>query len=200
MYPEPIQNLIDMFRQFPGIGPRQAARFVFHLLNESEAFRKDLAAGITNLADLLLACTRCGNIESRNAAAKSLCSICANASRDQKRIAVVEEVVDLRALERTRTYQGIYHVLAGNIGAKKDAVLNTAPVKRLLARVKEESPEEIILATNPTYEGDTTARYLERELAALDVKVTRLARGLAKGVDLEYVDEETLKEALAGRH
>jgi len=199
LYPEPIQNLIDIFAKFPGVGPRQAARFVFYLLDIPANMRNELAKGIAGLADLLLTCSRCGNIEAERDLSDLLCSICLNLNRDQKRIAVVEEVIDLRAIERTHIYNGLYHVLAGNIIGKRGAIADVIPVKKLIARIRKESPEEVIIATSPTYEGDATGRYIERELAPLGVKITRLARGLSKGVDLEYVDEETLCEALAGR-
>lgn len=200
MYPTPIQNLITLFAKFPGVGPRQAARFVFYLLKETPDFRNGLAKDVAKLSELLLACARCGNIEAKKDADKNLCSICADEKRNQKNIAVVEDVMDLRALEQTRTYNGVYHVLSGPVVGRRGAVVDLAPVKKLINRVKQENPTEVIIATSPTYEGDATARYLARELLPLGTHVTHLARGLAKGVDLEYVDEETLKEALAGRH
>lgn len=199
MLPSPIQKLADLFATFPGVGPRQAARFVFHLLNAPAEFRKLLADAVAGISDLLLTCTRCGNIEAKHESAGGICSICANKKRDRAHIAVVESAIDLRAIERTRSYNGLYHVLGGSLTPKRDAGETETRMKKLVSRVREEKPEEIIIATSPTYEGDFTARLLEKELREFRVKITRLARGLAKGVDIEYVDDETLQEALAGR-
>ena len=202
MYPSPIQNLIELFAKFTGVGPRQAARFVFYMLGESTEFRASLAQGITDIADALLTCVRCGNIEAKKDAEANTCSICRNTKRNTKQIAVVEDVTSLRALEQTHTYSGLYHVL-GKVFNTKGEEPETVQVKKFIKRINDEHPDEIIIATSPTYEGDATARYLERELTALQqesaFKITRLARGLAKGVDIEYVDEETLREALTGR-
>ncbi len=200
MYPSPIQNLIELFSRFPGVGPRQAARFVFYLLKEPAEFRDLLSKQVMEISDMLLTCPRCGNIEAKRDEHAPICSICSNPKRDQKRIAVVEEVIDLQALERAKTHQGLYHVLTGAFSVKKDPQAYAEGIKKLLLRITEEKPEEIIIAISPTHDGDTTARHLERELAGLGAKVTRLARGLSRGVDIEYVDEETLREALAGRH
>ncbi|MDP3963042.1 MAG: recombination mediator RecR [bacterium] len=201
MYPPPIQNLINAFAKFPGIGPRQAARMVFYLLNEPEAARADLAGAVVDIASLIITCRRCGNIESKEHADNNACSICTDKKRDQERIAIVETVTDLRAIERTRTYGGLYHVLGGGIGASKSTEMDVSRAKQCIERIVREKPTEVIIATSPTYEGDATARYLERELPPKmpGTKLTRLARGLSKGVDLEYVDDETLREALAGR-
>ena len=242
VYPLPIQNLRDLFAKFPGVGPRQAARFVFYLLKEPVEFRQALAGSIASVADALLDCTRCGNIEGKkwspdqklsdtpppttsadviNGAESrteshrlgatvrgslvrgdddALCSICKDKKRDATRIAVVVDVTDLGAIERTRAYTGLYHVLGESLDTKLGVERVAQSVKKLALRIAKETPQEIIIATDPTYEGDLTARYLERELAPLNVRITHLGRGLAKGVDLEYVDEETLREALAGRH
>lgn len=159
-----------------------------------------LAKHILEISDMLLTCSRCGNIEAKKNTDGSECSICSDPKRDKKRIAVVEEVVDLGAVERAKAYNGLYHVLAGNLSAKKEPEAYAARVKKLILRVRKEIPEEIIIATSPTYDGDTMARHLERELMPLGIKITRLARGLSRGVDIEYVDEETLHEALTGRH
>jgi len=199
MYPAPIQSLVELFAKFPGVGPRQAARFVFYMLGESAEFRTALAQSITRIADTLLVCVRCGNIEAKKDTQAHTCSVCRNAKRNMKQIAVVEDVTSLRALEQTRTYAGVYHVL-GKVFEKNTEEPETAQVKKLITRIGDENSEEIIIATSPTYEGDATARYIEQELKNCTVKITRLARGLAKGVDIEYVDEETLRCALAGRH
>lgn len=173
---------------------------MFHLLDEPAPYRDSLAKSISGLADMLLACSLCGNIEAKKQSEKSLCSICADSRRDRKRIALVESAIDLRAIERTRLYNGLYFVLAGPVTPSGDIMLNAERLKALAERVAKESTEEIIIATSPTTEGDATMRYVEKTLAPLNVKLTRLARGLAKGVDLEYVDEDTLREALSGRH
>lgn len=206
LYPKPIQNLIDLFSRFPGVGPRQAARFVFHLLGEPPEYRARLAEGITKVAESLATCARCRNIEELlpdaadgKSRKEHLCSICRDEKRDQKRIAVVESVTDLRALEKSKAYTGLYHVLGGSIVAAKSVRADVLRLKELIRRAKDEKPDEVIIATSPTTEGDATMRLVERELKNIPAKITRLARGLAKGVDIEYVDEDTLREALTGR-
>lgn len=204
VYPKPIQTLIDLLARFPGVGPRQAARFVFHILREAPEYRRRLAEQITQIADLLLTCRQCGNIEEKANRAgeeeEALCHICENPKRDRGRIMVVERVTDLRAIENSRVYEGVYHVLGGAIITAEGVVADALRVEKLLQRLGGGAVEEVIIAANPTFEGDATARYLERVLREAGVKVTRLARGLAKGVDLEYVDDDTLREAVLGRH
>lgn len=199
VYPQPIQNLINVFAKFPGIGPRQAARMVFYLLGETKALRAGMANAVMDIAELVVTCVRCGNIEAKQNARDHICSICADTQRDQTRIAIVEHAADVRAMERARTWRGLYHVLGGAISTSTEADKDVARFNRCIERITAEKPEEVIIATNPTFEGDAAARYLTQKLTPSKITVTRLARGLSRGVDLEYVDDETLREALAGR-
>ncbi len=191
MYPKSFQKLIKNFSDLPSIGPKHAERLVLFL------FKKNLDE-IQEFADNLLAiknlrfCRQCHNI-----AENELCQICANSRRDHKTICVVEDPLDIISIERTHVYQGLYHVLGGVITAsEKDATLK---IPDLLKRIGEEKITEVILATNPTTEGDMTALYLKRKIHPLGVKITRLGRGLSTGADLEYADELTLSEALTNR-
>jgi recombination protein RecR len=199
MYPIPLQNLIELLAKLPGVGPRQAARYALFILKETPEYRNLLANSIETVAGELLNCRRCGNIEAKKASEENLCSICRNPKRNQNRVAIVDDIMDLRALEHTHAFDGLYHVLGGSVVTKKNGEAALERLKRCVERMTEESPEEIIIGTSPTFEGESTAAYLVRELAKTGSRITRLARGLSKGVDLEYVDEDTLREALEGR-
>lgn len=209
MFSKPIQNLIDFFRKFPGVGPRQAARFVFYLLREDPSAAQSLAAAIAKLHGEVKLCGRCYKTFDANHAAASiaLCEFCRDQKRDQNQILVVEKEIDLNNIERTGKYGGLYHVLGGTISPLDSSAPARLHIRELFLRVQKLAAEggaEIILATNPTAEGDATALYLERVLAPLknqrpEIVITRLGRGLTTGSEIEYSDEITVANALLNR-
>lgn len=190
----PIANVIEAFSRLPGIGPKTAARLAFYLLRapEEEAFA--LAAALRELKERTIFCGRCFNI-----AESDPCAICASEERDRSILCVVEEPSDVLAIERTREYRGLYHVLHGAISPVDGIGPEQLKMGELLARLQVEPVQEVLLATNPNLEGEATAMYLARLLGPLGMRVTRLAHGLPVGGDLEYADEVTLGRALAGR-
>ena len=191
MYPKSFQKLIKNFSSLPSIGPKHAERLVLFLFKKSAEDIKDFSENLLDIKNLQF-CKRCHNISEGD-----ICQICANAKRDQKTVCVVEDPLDVISIERTHAYHGVYHVLGGVITAtEKD---NSLKIPDLFERIKKEGLAEIILATNPTTEGDMTSLYLKRKLHPLGVKITRLGRGLSTGADLEYADELTLSEALTNR-
>lgn len=192
MYPKPFKKLIDHFSALPSVGPKMAERLVLYLFKQDPEKLKDFAESIANLKTSLNYCQKCFNISE-----KSLCEFCYDKSRDQKIICVVEEPLDIFAIEKTRKYSGLYHVLGGVLAAT--SANQNLKLKELEKRVTGEKIEEVILATNPTTEGDATALYVIRMLKPLDIKITRLARGLSTGGDIEYADEITLSSALLNR-
>jgi len=194
--PEPVQNLITAFERLPGIGPKSASRLTFYLLRAQEDISVSLAEALTALKSATGLCQICYNITLAN---QPTCEICSNANRNGKMICVVEEPLDVLALERTASYQGCYHVLHGALSPIEGIGPDDLKIKPLLNRVRQGEIDEIILATNPSMEGDATALYLRQQLIPLGVKVTRLARGLPMGSDLEYADPNTLQRALSGR-
>ena len=194
--PAPIQNLINALSRLPGIGPKTASRLTFFLLNTPEDLATDLAEALMTLKTGTARCTICYNITN---AGQSLCEICASAERDERMICVVEEPLDVLALERIGAYQGRYHVLNGALSPIEGIGPEDLTIRALLERVKAGGVQEVILATNPSLEGDATAMYLSRQLAGQSVRITRLARGLPVGGDLEYADQSTLLRALSGR-
>ncbi len=196
LLPEPIQDLINAFSRLPGIGPKTASRLTFYLLNAPDELSKDLADAITRLKTGTTRCRICFNITT---AGRTECEICASPERDGRIICVVEEPLDVLALERTGGFQGRYHVLQGALSPIEGIGPDDLTIRDLLARVKAGGVREVILATNPSMEGDSTAMYLGQQLAPLGVRVTRLARGLPVGGDLEYADQSTLLRALSGR-
>ena len=196
LLPEPIQNLINDFSRLPGIGPKTASRLTFHLLRASEELSSDLAQALYELKSSTTYCPICFNITS---AGRQECEICGDPQRDPSLICVVEEPLDVLALERTAAYQGRYHVLHGALSPIEGIGPDDLKVRELLDRVRAGGSIEIILATNPSMEGDYTATYLQQQLATSGVRMTRLARGLPVGGDLEYADQSTLLRALAGR-
>ncbi|MFH0852365.1 MAG: recombination mediator RecR [bacterium] len=196
MLPSSLRNLIDHFSQLPGIGQRAATRFVFHLLNRPAEELKDFAQALIELKTKTKVCPNCFNLTSEH-----LCAICADKKRDPNIICVVEDILDIIPIERTRQFNGLYHVLGGLISPTEGLTPEKLKIKELVARIKKHTePTEVILAFNPTVEGDATALYLERILKPLNVKISRLARGLSSGGDLEYTDEATLINALKNRH
>jgi recombination protein RecR len=196
LLPEPIQNLINAFARLPGIGPKSASRLTFYLLRGSEDLSQDLADALQALKSHIGYCGRCFNI---TMAGRELCEICAHPQRDPRQVCVVEEPLDVVALERTGSYYGQYHVLHGVLSPIEGVGPQDLKIAPLLTRVRQEGVQEVILATNPSMEGDATAMYLQAQLRPLEIRVTRLARGLPVGGDLEYADQNTLLRALAGR-
>lgn len=194
--PAPIQDLINALSRLPGIGPKTASRLTFFLLHAPEDLSNDLAQALQTLKSGTATCQTCFHITS---AGREQCEICASPERDSQLICVVEEPLDVIALERTGGYQGRYHVLHGALSPIEGIGPDDLKIAELLERVQSGQVSEIILATNPSMEGDATAMYLSQQLARLDVRVTRLARGLPMGGDLEYADQSTLLRALSGR-
>ncbi|HEY0614915.1 MAG TPA: recombination mediator RecR [Candidatus Elarobacter sp.] len=190
----PVQALINEFSKLPTIGPKTAARLVFHLLNRPKADADALADAIVAMKERVRLCSRCFSITEEEP-----CAICADLRRDGTMICVVAEAKDVFAIERTSAYDGRYHVLGGLISPMDGIGPSQLRVRELVDRVGAESPNEIVVATNPNAEGEATALYLSRLLAPSGVRVTRLAYGLPIGGDLDYADENTLARAIEGR-
>ena len=191
---EPVARLIEEFGRLPGIGPKTASRLTFYLLRAPDEQAQALAEALASLKDNVRFCSRCFNIT-----VSDPCMICANPSRDQSRICVVEEPLDVLAIERTGAWRGVYHVLHGRIAPLEGMNREDIRFDELIDRVRTEPVDEIVLATNPNLEGQATNFHLHRALAPLGVKVTQLARGLPTGGDLEWADPSTLGSALEGR-
>ncbi len=194
MYPKSFKKLIDYFSSLPSVGPKMAERLVLYLFRQDKEMLADFGRSITELKINLRYCGECGNISE-----DELCEICRDLSRDQKTICVVEEPLDIIAIEKTKKYHGIYHVLGGTLNTVKNADSSQLKIKELEKRVSKKNISEVILATNPTTEGDATALYLAKTLKPLNVKTTRLGRGLSTGGDIEYADEITLSSAIINR-
>jgi recombination protein RecR len=194
--PGPIQDLINAFSRLPGIGPKTASRLTFYLLTAPDDLSQDLASALSDLKSKTTYCQTCFNITD---AGMTQCEICTSEDRDQGLLCVVEEPLDVLALERTQGYQGRYHVLRGVLSPIEGIGPDDLKIRELIKRVSGGEIREIILATNPSMEGDATAMYLRQQLAPFEVNVTRLARGLPVGGDLEYADQHTLLRALSGR-
>lgn len=191
---EPVSRLIDELARLPGIGPKSASRLAFYILRAPKDQALALAEALVEVKERIILCSRCFNITETDP-----CSICQDASRDQSIICVVEEPLDVLALERTSEYRGLYHVLHGAISPVDGIGPDKLRIRELTERVEQEHPAEIILATNPNIEGDATAMYIHRQIQNSGVTVSRPASGLPVGGDLEYADEITLGRALAGR-
>jgi recombination protein RecR len=194
MFEGPVQRLIDEMARLPGIGQKTAQRLAFHLLSVEEADARRLASAINDMRDQVTLCERCFNV-----AAGDECAICRDTRRDTALVCVVERPQDIVVVERTQEFRGRYHVLGGSLSPINGVGPGQLRIDELRARIGREEIKELIVATNPTIEGDATAMYLARELKPLGVKVTRLASGLPVGGDLDYADELTLGRALAGR-
>jgi recombination protein RecR len=194
--PKAVQRLIDEFSRLPGIGPKSASRLTFFLLRGDSQQPQDLAQALAALKEQTRFCSVCYNITD---AGVDPCPICADPARQTGVLCVVEEPLDVLAIERTREFKGRYHVLHGVISPVEGVGPEDLKIRELLARLKTEPIKEIILATNISLEGEATAMYVQKQVAAMGVRVTRLARGLPVGGDLEYADETTLARALQGR-
>lgn len=194
--PEPVQNLINAFARLPGIGPKTASRLAFFLLRAPDDLAGELADSLARLKPDTTYCQTCYNITD---AGRAECLVCSDDRRERSLICVVEEPLDVQALERTGVFSGLYHVLHGALSPIEGIGPENLRVRELVARVKAGGVNEVILATNPSMEGDYTAAYLRQQLAPSGVRLTRLARGLPVGGDLEYADQSTLLRALSGR-
>lgn len=191
--PKVVQNLIEAFERLPGIGPKTAQRLTYHLLHAPKEEAEALARSALDLKEKTVICQTCFNISETNP-----CGVCSDESRDHSIIAVVEDPLDVLALEKAH-FKGMYHVLNGVISPLESIGPEELRIRELLPRLKDGTVQEVILATNPTMEGEATAMYIDRLISPLGIKVTRIARGLPVGGDLEYADETTLFRALEGR-
>jgi recombination protein RecR len=194
MYEGPVQDLIDELGRLPGIGPKSAQRIAFHLLKVEPADAERLARAIRDVRAKVHFCRDCHNV-----AEGDLCQYCRDPRRDATLVCVVEEPRDVVAIERTHEFKGRYHVLGGAISPIEGVGPDDLNIRDLLGRVERDHVKEVILATNPNVEGEATAMYLQRLIAPLGVRVTKIASGLPVGGDLEYADEITLGRAFAGR-
>jgi len=193
-YPEPIAKLVEELNKLPGIGPKTAQRLAFHILGGTLEDAEKLAGAILEAKRNIKNCSICGNFTDNDP-----CRICRNVHRDQSIICVVENARDVAAIERSREFRGLYHVLGGVISPVDGIGPDDLTIDKLLKRVQKGSVKEIVVATNPTVEGEATALYLSRILKPLGVNVTRIAHGIPVGGDLEYADEVTLARAFEGR-
>ncbi len=191
-----IDEVTRELSRLPGVGPRTATRLVYHLLRERPEEARRLARAVEALVERVRACVECGNFSE-----EERCSICRDSKRDRSVICIVESAFDVRSIDRTGEYRGVFHVLGGHLSPLDGIGPEELNIQALLERVEEGGGrmQEAILATNPSVEGEATAVYLEKILRSRGLRVTRLARGLPMGSDLEYVDGSTLAEALAGR-
>lgn len=196
MLPPSIRQLIDEFARLPGIGPKSAERLTFYLLTKPEAMLEGFGRAVADLKKGLTICSICQNI-----ATDIVCALCANDQRDHRTICVVEDPMDVFALEKSGAYKGLYHVLHGAISPMDRVGPDDLKIKELVQRVTDRRPDEIILATNPTMTGEATAMVVTRRIrqVAAEVKLTHLAQGLPMGGELEFADSDTLKRAFVGR-
>lgn len=191
---QPVSRLVEAFARLPGIGPKTAQRLTFYLLRAPIEASKELADALIQMRENVIFCSLCFNIT-----AEDPCDACSDARRDRSIICVVEEPLDVLALERTRGYRGLYHVLHGALSPIEGIGPDDLKITPLLARLRDGTVKEVILATNPNVEGDTTAQYLTQLIRPLAISVSRIARGLPVGGDLEYADEVTLAQAMENR-
>ena len=189
-----ITHLVQEFSKLPGIGPKSAQRITFHLLRNSEEKSKSLAESLLSLKQKIALCSQCCNVTESDP-----CPICRNPQRDTTQLCIVEQPQDILALEHTGVYKGLYHVLHGAISPAEGVGADDIRIQELLNRLQANTIQELILATNTNLEGEQTAMYLSRLITPLEIKVTRLARGLPYGTELEYADDVTLTRALEGR-
>ncbi|MTE22625.1 recombination mediator RecR [Microbacterium sp. ZXX196] len=194
MYDGIVQELIDELGRLPGVGPKSAQRIAFHILQTPSFDVSRLSELLRDVRERVKFCERCGNVSEAE-----LCAICRDPRRDQSLVCVVEDAKDVAAIERTREFHGLYHVLGGAISPIAGVGPDNLRIRELMTRLSDGTVQEIILATNPNLEGEATAAYLSRLLASMEIAVTRLASGLPVGGDLEYADEITLGRAFEGR-
>ncbi len=194
MLPKSFQELIDYFAELPGVGPKMAERLVLHLFKEEKEKLENFSDAIKKFKQNLSFCPRCFNI-----AEDGLCAVCKNKNRDQTAICVVEDPLDAISIERTQNYKGLYHILGGNLSVMTPEEISKLKINELMERIKKEPIKEVIIATNPTTDGDTTALYLARHLKPQNIKISKLGRGMPTGGDIEYADDITLSSALEGR-
>jgi recombination protein RecR len=199
-YSEPVEKLIDEFKRLPGIGPKSAQRLAFYILRQQEKDVDRFAEALREVKRRIVFCTVCNNLTDVDP-----CRFCASPTRDRSMICIVEEPYNLVAVEKTRSYRGLYHVLHGSLSPIRGIGPDDLHLANLLPRLRPENNEgvevkEVILATNPNTEGEATANYVARLLKPLGIRVTRIAMGMPVGSDLEYVDEVTMDKALANRH
>jgi recombination protein RecR len=201
-YSEPVAKLIDEFKRLPGVGQKSAQRMAFYLMRRPEEEVNRLAEALRDIKERIVFCTVCNNLTDKR---ENPCRFCASPTRDRSLICVVEEPYNLVAIEKTRSYKGLYHVLHGSLSPIRGIGPDELMLSNLLPRLMPEHNEgievrEIILATNPNTEGEATANYIARLLKPLGVRVTRIAMGMPVGSDLDFVDEVTMDKALANRH
>ncbi|HVZ67600.1 MAG TPA: recombination mediator RecR [Patescibacteria group bacterium] len=201
--PKALERVVENFERLPGIGPKSAQRLAFYLLHVPQSDLESFAQNLTNLKSQTILCSTCFNV-----AESDPCWVCADDSRDKSVICVVEDALDLLAVEKSGKYKGVYHVLHGVINPLNSIGPDDIYIPQLLSRIKNQDPtskiQELILATNPTMEGEATSLYIQKELSnrgeeAENIKITRIGRGLPIGADLEYADEVTIERALEGR-
>ena len=192
MYSEPIQKLIKLFSKFPTVGPRTAARFVFYLIKMPQDKFEELISALGEIRKNIKLCSSCFNPQE-----KDICSICQDKGRNRELLCIVEKEADLESIEKTKKYKGLYFILGGTIGLRRNR--QEIRIQELKEKIKNNNFKEIIIATNPTPEGEATALFLERELKEFNLRLTRLGRGLPVGGELEYADEDTLESALQSR-
>jgi recombination protein recR len=194
MYSETVTKLINQFEKLPGIGHKTAVRLAFYVLESPKEYAEEMSSTILEARNKVKFCSKCYNITETDP-----CQICSNPKRDESVICVVENVKDVIAMEKTHEYRGMYHVLHGAISPMNNIGAADIKIKELLSRLSDDTVKEIIIATNPTVEGEATAMYISRLIKPIGVKVTRIAHGIPVGGDLEYTDEITLIKALEGR-
>ncbi len=196
MFPQSIKNLINQLSKLPDIGPRAATRLAFYLMNQDKKELDELALSIKEIKDKNKLCDQCFNLTN-----DKLCTICSDEKRDKSTICIVETVLNIPPIEKTKQYNGVYHVLGGLISPGNGISPENLKINELINRIKNSQTKikEIIFALSPTTEGDTTTLYIEKMLQPLEMKTSRLARGLSVGSDLEYIDENTLSSAFRGR-
>ena len=193
-FAEPMARLIDEFKKLPSVGSKTAQRFAFHILRSSDEDAEQLADAIRHLKASLHLCSVCNNITDVDP-----CTYCASTTRNQRLVCVVEEPTNIAAIEKTRNYNGVYHVLHGALSPLHGVGPDQLRISSLARRVESGSVDELILATNPTVEGEATATYISRLFKASGVRVTRIATGVPAGSDIEYADEVTMQKAIEGR-
>lgn len=194
MYPKNIQNLINRLSKLPTIGPKTAERIVMHILSKPKSILQELSQAFLGLADGITTCIICGNFSEKNP-----CETCSNPKRDKSIICVVAKPQDIQAIEKTKNFNGVYHILGGTVNPLEGIKLEQLSTAPLLEKISKNRVQEIILAFNPDIEGETTILSLKRALEPYKLRITRLARGLPMGSDIEYADEVTLSDALQGR-